>query len=101
MFNVKIAGASLNQTPIKWKSNYQNIADSINEAKSKNIKILCLPELCISGYGCQDLFLHNWVIDKSLIILKKIIPLCSKILVVVGGVASWGREIVYISGVAE
>lgn len=84
MFNVKIAGASLNQTPIKWKSNYQNIADSINEAKSKNIKILCLPELCISGYGCQDLFLHNWVIDKSLIILKKIIPLCSKILVVVG-----------------
>ena len=64
MFNVKIAGASLNQTPIKWKSNYQNIADSINEAKSKNIKILCLPELCISGYGYQDLFLHNQTIAR-------------------------------------
>ena len=57
MINIKIAAATLNQTPIHWKRNYENIAKSIKEAKSKNVNILCLPELCISGYGCQDLFL--------------------------------------------
>ena len=82
--NIKIAGASLNQTPIHWKKNYENITKSIKEAKSKNVSILCLPELCISGYGCQDLFFNDWVIKKSFEILKKIVPICSKILVAVG-----------------
>ena len=66
MVNIKIAGASLNQTPIKWESNYKNITASIKEAKSKNVKILCFPELSISGYSCQDLFLNDWIIDKGI-----------------------------------
>ncbi len=82
--NIKIAAASLNQTPIHWKRNYKNIIKSIEDAKSNNVNILCLPELCISGYGCQDLFFNDWVIKKSFKILKKIIPICSKILVAVG-----------------
>ena len=84
MINIKIAAATLNQTPIHWKKNYENITKSIKEAKSKNVSILCLPELCISGYGCQDLFFNDWVIKKSFEILKKIVPICSKILVAVG-----------------
>ena len=52
--------------------------------EKKKIKILCLPELSISGYGCQDLFLNNWVINKSFKILKKVLPLCNDILVAVG-----------------
>ena len=43
MINIKIAAATLNQTPIHWKRNYENIAKSIKEAKSKNVNILCLP----------------------------------------------------------
>ena len=84
MLDIKIAGGTLNQTPIDWKSNFENIKNSINEAKINSVKILCLPELCISGYGCQDLFLNDWVVKKCFTILKKIIPLCSNILVVVG-----------------
>ena len=84
MINIKIAAASLNQTPINWKKNYKNIINSIEEAKSKNVKILCLPELCVSGYGCQDLFFNDWVIKKSFKILEKIVPICSEILVVIG-----------------
>ena len=84
MIDIKIAAASLNQTPIDWKKNYKNIINSIEDAKSKNVKILCLPELCISGYGCQDLFFNDWVIKKSFKILEKIVPICSEILVVIG-----------------
>ena len=84
MLDIKIAGGTLNQTPIDWKSNFENIKNSINKAKINNVKILCLPELCISGYGCQDLFLNDWIVKKCFTILKKIIPLCSNILVVVG-----------------
>ena len=65
MIDIKIAAASLNQTPIDWKKNYKNIINSIEDAKSKNVKILCLPELCISGYGCQDLFYSKFLIRVS------------------------------------
>ena len=41
MIDIKIAAASLNQTPIDWKKNYKNIINSIEDAKSKNVKILC------------------------------------------------------------
>ncbi|MEO1255319.1 MAG: nitrilase-related carbon-nitrogen hydrolase, partial [Bacteroidota bacterium] len=53
--NLKIAGACLNQTPIDWKNNLQNISNAIADAKSQRVDLLCLPELCITGYGCEDL----------------------------------------------
>ena len=52
----KLAGACLNQTPLDWDNNLSNITNAINEARQKKIDILCLPELCITGYGCEDLF---------------------------------------------
>ena len=81
---MKIAGASLNQTPIDWENNEQNISDSITEAKSKSIELLCLPELCIPSYGCQDLFLAPWVQAKSLELLLKITQSTSNIAVCLG-----------------
>lgn len=71
---MKIAGASLNQTPIDWESNTINIIDAIGLAKNENVDLLCLPELCIPSYGCQDLFLAPWVQKKSLEVLFEIIP---------------------------
>ncbi|WP_026462989.1 NAD(+) synthase [Adhaeribacter aquaticus] len=69
---LKIAGAALNQTPIDWQNNLQNIKDAIEEAKSQQVAILCLPELSITGYGCEDLFLSSWLpvsaFEKLLII---------------------------------
>jgi NAD+ synthase (glutamine-hydrolysing) len=34
---------------------------------------LVLPELCITGYTCQDLFLHNVLIEQSYIAVNRII----------------------------
>lgn len=61
MTSVKIGGAAVNQIPLDWKNNTQNIIDAIAEAKRQGIRLLCLPELCITGYGCEDMFLSEWV----------------------------------------
>ena len=81
---MKIAGASLNQTPIAWEDNKSNILSAIERAKNEQVELLCLPELCIPSYGCQDLFLAPWVIDKSLDVLTEIVPYTDNIAVSIG-----------------
>lgn len=84
MSEIRIGGATLNQTPLNWEGNKKNILDAITTAQKSNVEILCLPELAITGYGCEDLFLADWLYEKSLEILKEIIPHCTNILVAVG-----------------
>ena len=81
---MKIAGATLNQTPIDWENNKNNIIDAIKIARNNNVDLLCLPELCIPSYGCQDLFLAPWVCQKSLDILTELIPHTKDISVSIG-----------------
>jgi len=50
-----IGGAALNQTPIDWVNNVDNILLAVDMARKQGIDVLCLPELCITGYGCEDL----------------------------------------------
>lgn len=80
----KIAGAALNQTPIDWSNNFDNIKNAIEQAKSENVDLLLLPELCITGYGCEDLFLSTWIYEKALSVLNNIVLLTSDIIVCVG-----------------
>lgn len=81
---LKLAGACLNQTPIDWSNNLQNIISAIEEAKKDDVDILCLPELCITGYGCEDLFLSNWLPETALVKLIEIIPHSKGIVVTIG-----------------
>ena len=71
---MKIGAASLNQTPLDWENNKSNILGAIKMAQKEGVNLLCLPEMCIPGYGCEDLFLHSWVAEKSLAILLEIVP---------------------------
>ncbi|WP_420316012.1 NAD(+) synthase [Ekhidna sp.] len=81
---LKLAGACLNQTPIDWANNLSNIKNAIDEAKKAGVDILCLPELCITGYGCEDLFLSQWLPTTALEKLSEIIPFTQDIAVSVG-----------------
>lgn len=81
---IKIGGASINQTPIHWEHNVGNIIAAIEEARRMNIEILCLPELAVTGYGCEDLFLSAWLPEKASAMLKKVLPACHDIIAVVG-----------------
>ena len=80
---IKLAGAALNQTPFDWESNKTNILKAIELAKSENVSILCLPELCISGYGCEDTFLSANLHEISLKVLEEIVPFTEDIIVLV------------------
>lgn len=81
---MKIAGATLNQIPLDWKNNTRNITAAIEDARKQGAAILCLPELCITGYGCEDQFLSRWVADKAFDILLSIRSHCKNICVAIG-----------------
>ncbi len=81
---MRIGGAAINQTPIDWENNVANILEAIQEAKNANVEILCLPELCITGYGCEDLFLTDWVSETALEYCFKIAVECTDIVVALG-----------------
>jgi NAD+ synthase (glutamine-hydrolysing) len=81
---VKIAGATVNQTPIDWKNNTRHILQAIEDAKKQQVKILCFPELCITGYGCEDLFLSEWVPERAWEEVLKIKDTCEHITVALG-----------------
>jgi NAD+ synthase (glutamine-hydrolysing) len=81
---MRIAGACLNQTPMDWADNVANILDVISQARDESVDILCLPELCITGYGCEDMFLSEWLPQKALDQLDRIIPQTLGMAVTVG-----------------
>ena len=54
LFN--LAAAVLNQTPLDWGTSPANIRQAIAAAREAGVSLLCLPELCITGYGCEDAF---------------------------------------------
>ncbi len=81
---LKIAGAALNQTPLNWQGNLANMVNAISEAASQKADILLLPELCVTGYGCEDLFLSDWLSEKAWNIFTQLLPHCRGITVCVG-----------------
>jgi NAD+ synthase (glutamine-hydrolysing) len=84
MAAIKLAGATVNQTPLDWSGNLNRILLAIQEAKAQGVEILCFPELAITGYGSEDLFLSYWYPQKALVQLSKLIPQCKGITVAVG-----------------
>jgi len=81
---MRIAGAALNQVPIDWENNLRNIQTAIEQAKAAGVELLCLPELCLTGYGCEDLFLSDWMPEAALAHLQAVRPWTQGICVVVG-----------------
>ncbi len=71
---VKVAAATLNQTPFDWEGNARNIRAAMDQARAEGIGILCLPELCITGYGCEDMFLSPAVLDMAFDVLFELLP---------------------------
>ena len=81
---IKVAAGVLNQTPLAWDHNKQNIINAIESAQKQGVSLLCLPEFCISGYGCEDAFYAQNTIDQSIASLLDIVPYTNDIAVAVG-----------------
>ncbi|MBX3425068.1 MAG: NAD(+) synthase [Pirellulales bacterium] len=74
MQKIRLAAAALNQTPLDWQGNARRIRSAIAEARAAGAAILCLPELCITGYGCEDAFLSTGVPQTALELLIELLP---------------------------
>ena len=89
---VKIGAAVLNQTPLDWAGNRDNILAAIEQSRERLVSVLCFPELAIPGYGCEDAFHSPGVWKTSLEVLKEILPHTT------GMVVSLGMPILYKNG---
>lgn len=81
---IRVAAGVLNQTPLDWDGNKKNILDAIAAARAEGVSILCLPELCITGYGCEDAFHSPGIQATAIEVLHEIVPHCDNIIVSVG-----------------
>ena len=67
--------------------NLSAIESIVDEAVAKGVGILAFPELCITGYTCQDLFLQDFLIDKAEESVRKLMDYTvSKDIILVVGV---------------
>ncbi len=69
---IKVAAAALNTTPIGWEWNFASITAAIAEARAQGVQLLCLPELCLTGYGCEDLFFRPHVRAQALALAEQL-----------------------------
>ena len=81
---LKIAGATLNQTPLDWKGNFDRIVFAIQQARIQQVELLCFPELTLTGYGAEDLFLSPWFAEKAKLQLEQLLPYSHDITLAVG-----------------
>lgn len=84
MHLIKVAAAVLNQTPLDWDGNTRNILAAIAAARAAGASILCLPELAITGYGCEDAFHAPFVHRTAWTTLEQIAPATHGMAVAVG-----------------
>ena len=81
---IKVAAAVLNQTPLDWPGNTAHILDAIHSAREQGVSILCLPELCITGYGADDAFYAPGVQETARQVLLQIASQTQGLIVSVG-----------------
>ena len=83
---VKVAAGTPKTRVADVRYNIKMICALINEAAEKGAKILALPELCITGYTCGDLFAQDLLQAKAKEALGRIIEYTTskEILVFVG-----------------
>jgi NAD+ synthase (glutamine-hydrolysing) len=81
---IKVAAGILNQTALDWEHNQQNIVAAIRAAREQGVTLLCLPEMAIPGYGCEDAFHAPSLHRTCWSILQEIAPETTGLIVAVG-----------------
>lgn len=89
---IKAAAAAVNQTPLDWNGNAARLTAAIDAARDAEVALLCLPELCITGYGCEDAFFSTGIQQTALDVLGELVPQTR------GMVVSFGLPVLYGGG---
>jgi NAD+ synthase (glutamine-hydrolysing) len=81
---LRVAGATVNQTPLDFTGNRERLRRLIEEAKAQGVELLCLPELALTGYGCEDAFFSLSTAKMAETSLDQLLPYTEGITVVLG-----------------
>jgi len=81
---IKVAVACVNQTPFAWEQNFAHLRMAIDHARAEGATLLCLPELAITGYACEDAFFMDGLQDTAFSQLDALAPLTKGMVVCVG-----------------
>ncbi|HWI60192.1 MAG TPA: NAD(+) synthase [Bacillota bacterium] len=79
----------MNQTPLDWQGNQERILGAIAQARHEGASVLCLPELCVTGYGCEDAFHSPNTVRRAWQSLREILPATR------GMIVSFGLPLLY------
>ncbi len=69
---VTLGAAVLNQTPLDWSGNARRIRSAVAQARARGVGLLCMPEMCLTGYGCEDAFLSPGVLRRAWALLLEL-----------------------------
>lgn len=81
---IRVAAAALNQTALDIDGNVDRIKTAIQMAAARDCHLLCLPELCVTGYGCEDVFLSHGFREDVLGAVSELIKTVGNIVVSIG-----------------
>ena len=81
---IRVAAAAVNQTALDIHGNVHRIKNAIQSATAKDCQLLCLPELCVTGYGCEDVFLSPGFREDVLNAVSDLIKTVGNIVVSIG-----------------
>jgi NAD+ synthase (glutamine-hydrolysing) len=81
---IKVGVACVNQTPFAWDENFAHLRMAIEHARAEGVAMLCLPELAITGYGCEDAFFMDGLQDTAFAQLDALAALTKGMVVGVG-----------------
>ena len=70
---IRVASATPKIKVADCQYNTAAIIEMIGEAYEKKTKIIVFPELCITGYTCNDLFFQNTLLDGAIEGLSQIL----------------------------
>lgn len=84
MTRIRVGAAVLNQTPLDWAGNLANMLKAIESAREQGVSLLCLPELCVTGYGCEDAFHSAGVQAEALDVLGEVVAATEGMAVSIG-----------------
>ncbi len=70
---VKVAAATPKIQVAGCKYNADRIMEIIDKAENNRVKVLLLPELCLTGYTCGELFLQDTLLNSALEQLNSIV----------------------------
>lgn len=83
---VRVAAANLDLKVANPAYNLIDLKKKIDEAVENKVDVLCFPELCLSGYTCNDLFEQDLLLEECLNALKELAKY------------SIGKDLVFIVG---